>query len=77
VRPEDIRLSEDGVAGEVFIVEPLGRDDVLTVRIGSVEVHVLADPDLRLRIGDRVHLAFDTRRAQLFDPETEASLLQI
>jgi len=77
VRPEDIHLAEDGVAGEVFIVEPLGRDDVLTVRIGSVEVHVLADPDLRLRIGDRVHLAFDTRRAQLFDPETEASLLQI
>ncbi len=75
MRAEDIHLSEEGVAGEVFIVEPLGRDDVLTVRIGSVDLHVLADPDLRLKIGDTVHLAFDTRGVQLFDPTSEASLL--
>jgi inositol-phosphate transport system ATP-binding protein len=75
MRAEDIHVSEEGVPGEVFIVEPLGRDDVLTVRVGGVDLHVLADPDLRLRIGDRVHLTFDAHKVQLFDPASEQSLL--
>ena len=75
LRAEDIQVAETGPAGEVFIVEPLGRDDLLTVRIGAVDLHVLADPDRHLRIGDPVHLAFDTDKVQLFDQQTEQSLL--
>jgi inositol-phosphate transport system ATP-binding protein len=75
IRAEDIRIGEEGVAGEVYIVEPLGRDDLVTVRVGAVDLHVLADPSLHLRIGDRVRLAFDADRVQFFDPQTEQSLL--
>ncbi len=75
IRPEDITISDQGVAGEVFIVEPLGRDDLLDVRIGEAGVHVLADPTLGLRMGQNVALDFNTHKVQFFDPQTEKSLL--
>ncbi len=75
IRPEDITLSESGVAGEVLIVEPLGRDDLLDVRLGESHVQVLADPTLSLRMGDTVHLQFNTSTVQFFDPVSEQSLL--
>ena len=57
------------------MVEPLGRDDLIDVRIGDTHVHVLADPTLNLRLGDPVTLRFNPKKIQLFDPETERSLL--
>jgi len=75
VRPEDVTLVEDGVPGEVYVVEPLGRDDLLDVRSGEASLRVLADPALNVKIGDTVHLSFNTGKIQFFDPETEASLL--
>jgi len=75
IRPEDVTLSDDGIPGEVYVVEPLGRDDLIDVRIGGASIHMLADPALGLRIGDTVRLAFNTRKVQFFDPQTEKSLL--
>jgi len=75
IRPEDVTLSDEGISGEIYVVEPLGRDDLLDVRIGQNHVHVLADPALGLKIGQNVKLNFDTHKVQFFDPETEKSLL--
>jgi len=75
VRPEDISVSDAGAAGEVYIVEPLGRDDLVNVNVGGTNVNVLADPELGLKIGDTVHLRFNTHKVQFFDPTTERSLL--
>ena len=77
IRPEDITLAEAGeVRGEVFLVEPLGRDDLLDVRLDAVNrLNVLADPAERIRGGDAVTLSLDMRKAQFFDPQTERSLL--
>jgi len=75
VRPEDISVSDAGAAGEVYIVEPLGRDDLVNVNVGAVNVNVLADPELGLRISDTVHLRFNMHKVQFFDPTTEKSLL--
>jgi len=75
IRPEDITLSDDGIPGEVYVVEPLGRDDLIDVRIGGASIHMLADPALGLKIRDTVRLAFNTRKVQFFDPQTEKSLL--
>ncbi|GAB4420042.1 MAG: ABC transporter ATP-binding protein [Anaerolineae bacterium] len=77
IRPEDITLSETGtVRGEVFVVEPLGRDDLLDVHLdANNRLSVLADPTTHLRAGDTVTLALDTRKVQFFDPQTELSLL--
>ena len=81
VRPEDVSLipnggeADSGIAGEVFVVEPLGRDNLVDVRIEDLHLFVLADPAQPLQIGDPVRLQFDGGKVQLFDPETEYSLL--
>jgi inositol-phosphate transport system ATP-binding protein len=75
IRPEDITIVDKGISGEIYVVEPLGRDDLLDVRIGEAGVHVLADPALGLRMGQNVALDFNTHKVQFFDPQTEQSLL--
>jgi hypothetical protein len=64
VRPEDITVTPDGeIAGEVAIVEPLGRDDMLDVRVGDHSLLVLADPAQKIKTGDSVRLRLDTDRS--------------
>jgi ABC-type sugar transport system ATPase subunit len=80
VRPEDVTVAKEefgdqGVAGEAYVIEPLGRDDLVDVLVGDEHVHILADPALRLRIGDQLKLDFNTEKIQFFDPETQQSLL--
>jgi multiple sugar transport system ATP-binding protein len=79
IRPEDIRLvdaDEPGaITGEVYIVEPLRRNDVLDIRVGERSLLVLTHPERRIRPGHAVNLRFNTAAAQFFDAETERSLL--
>ena len=81
VRPEEITLllgaatSIEGTLGEAFVVEPLGRDNLVDVRIDDLYLFVLADPRQHFQIGDPLRLKFDSDKVQLFDPETELSLL--
>jgi ABC-type sugar transport system ATPase subunit len=76
IRPEDITISDDqGISGSIYGVEPLGRDDLIEVRIGETSVRVLADPELGLKMGENPVLHFDPDNVQFFDPATEQSLL--
>ena len=77
IRPEDIHVVEDNedLVGTVNVVEPLGRDDMLDVRIGAEQFLVLADPHTHVRAGDQVKLKFDMVNVQFFDIQTEHSLL--
>lgn len=75
IRPEDVTLAGEGFPGEVYVVEPLGRDDLLDVHIGQASIHVLADPTLGIKLSNTVRLKFKTAKVQFFDPETEHSLL--
>ncbi len=83
LRPEDVNLTGDSsaateghtIAGMVEVVEPLGREDLVGVKIGDIEMRVLVDKTRGVKIGDNIDLAVDTSKIQLFDPETEQSLL--
>ncbi|HEY86183.1 MAG TPA: ABC transporter ATP-binding protein [Chloroflexi bacterium] len=75
IRPEDVTLADKGVSGEAYMVEPLGRDDLVEAQIGDIRVHVLTDPKLGIKIGDALKLDFNAEKIQFFDPETEQSLL--
>jgi ABC-type sugar transport system ATPase subunit len=75
IRPEDVLVADKGVMGEIYVVEPLGRDDLIDARIAGASVHVLADPNLELRMGENITLNFNTHKVQFFDPATEQSLL--
>ena len=76
IRPEDVILTNDGnIKGSVFVVEPMGRDDMLDVRIGNHSLMVLVDPKLHIRAGDLVKLKFNLENIQFFDKESGRSLL--
>ena len=76
IRPEDIQISDDGdVAGVIFVVEPMGREDLIDVRIGQHSLLLLASTEAKHRAGDQVKLKFDMEQAQFFDPKTDKSLL--
>ncbi len=78
IRPEAVSLAEDeetGITGEVYVVEPLGRDDLIDVRIGDDSILLLTDPRQDVREGQTVRLHFNTNKVQFFDRQTEQSLL--
>jgi ABC-type sugar transport system ATPase subunit len=83
VRPEDVDLVDDAspaaegltLAGEVEVVEQLGREDLVGVNVNGVAMRVLIDKVKAASVGDTITLLIDTTKVQFFDPETEQSLL--
>ena len=52
-----------------------GHHDLLVGARGLGSVPRVADPALKLRIGDPIHVRLNTDKVQFFDPKTGASLL--
>jgi len=80
VRPEDIlvhkkRVPEANVEGEVYVLEPLGSEIVLDLKVGENLIKVKTPPDFRVNTGDRVWLSFDTNRIHAFDKKTEKAIV--
>ncbi|HEY64799.1 MAG TPA: ABC transporter ATP-binding protein [Caldilineae bacterium] len=76
IRPEDIYLDSQGeISAEIYLIEPLGRDDLLDCRLDHTRLQVLVPTSFEGEIGDRVSLRFDLDKLQIFDPKTEKSLL--
>jgi len=76
IRPQDIHLdSKEGFKTRVFLVEPMGRDDLVVCKAGSVDIHFLVDPIMKLKMEDSIKLKFDMEKSQFFDTETKLSLL--
>ena len=76
IRPEDVSITADGeLDAQIFVVEPLGREDLIDVRIGSDSILLLADPEANHKAGEHVKVHMDMNQIQFFDPKTEKSLL--
>ncbi len=75
VRPEHVLPGTGRHRGEVVIVEPLGREDLIDIDVGAGVLRALADKTLGLRPGDVVAFDVDTSEVQFFASETERSLL--
>jgi multiple sugar transport system ATP-binding protein len=72
VRPETIAVSHDapGVAGTVYVEEPLGSDVFLTVEVEKAHIIVRTDPEFRSNFGERVYLTFNPQKLYLFDQKS-------
>jgi len=68
VRPSDIRLVAEGLPGTVDVIESLGSEAMVHVRVGEHDIVVRAEEPVTLRSGDTVHLAIE--HAHRFDPTT-------
>ena len=81
VRPEDIAWSRaagaDGLRleGEVDLVEPMGHEAFVRVRVSDEDIVTRFPPRSGVRSRDTVELTLDPGRIHLFDPETQVSLL--
>ncbi|MFC1960422.1 ABC transporter ATP-binding protein [Chloroflexota bacterium] len=76
VRPDDFTIAGDGeIEGTVFVVEPLGRDNMLDVRVDDHSFLVLSDPKEKIRSEDKIKLRVNIEALQFFDPVSEKSLL--
>lgn len=77
VRPEDIRLhaeTKDGtVPCEVYVVEPLGSENIVNIKVGGQIVKARTAPSYLPAISQPLWAEFEPERSCLFDPEsTEA-----
>jgi len=76
IRPEyvDVTGPGDGLDGTVTVTENLGTQFLVTVEIGGVQLRATVPEGDEPRLGDRVGLAPDARRALLYDVATGSLL---
>mgnify|MGYP000940889349 CR=1 FL=1 len=71
IRPEHLTLGppdQSNARGEVYVVEPMGREQVVDIRVGERSIQALAPASLSVRVGEPVGLTFDASKLHLFDP---------
>jgi len=77
IRPESIILNKDdsGIAGQISVTELLGAESILYINTQGKELVGRVDPDVGLKIGDKVNFTFAPDKLHFFDKETESSIL--
>ena len=70
IRPEDVNLVDGErtgvIAGEVYVVEPMGNETLVDVRVGGERVCARARRGFSAKIGTRIGVTFDTSDASFF-----------
>ncbi len=70
IRPEDMRLSEDGFAALAKVVEPLGAHLLVTCELDGRLFRAVLDSDMQVKPGDTLKLSPMPDRIRWFDPAT-------
>ena len=73
IRPEHFALADGtrpGVAARADVVEPLGSDTLVFMRLGDADAVARLPPSLRVAPGDRLDIAIDAGAMHFFDPST-------
>jgi multiple sugar transport system ATP-binding protein len=80
IRPEDLHVAtgadprDSCVEAVVDVVEPLGSEILLDVKVGPTVVVARVDPTVRVKVHEPVRLALDPERLQFFDPKSELAI---
>jgi multiple sugar transport system ATP-binding protein len=80
IRPEDLHVAGAGDAPEhcfdaqVEVVEQLGSEILLDVKVGQGSMVAAVEPKVRARIGESIRLALNPDRLHFYDGESEAAL---
>lgn len=70
VRPTHISLAEEGLSGELYLLENLGESMLLNLSVGDDLLKVRLPEIRRFADNESLKLAFDPRCVHLFDPQT-------
>jgi len=76
IRPEDIQIlrqkkGESSFKSKVYFTQSMGAEDILNLKIDSINFRAIALPKLNVKLGEMVYAIFNTSRMHLFDPDTE------
>jgi multiple sugar transport system ATP-binding protein len=80
IRPEDLHVARDADAAgltfpsKVEVVEKLGSEILLDVRVGQDTMVAAVEPTVRAQIADTLRLAVNPERLHFFDATTEAAV---
>jgi len=80
VRPEDMRIAAEADSGEmtidaeVEVVERLGSEILLDVKVGAATMVASVDPTVTAKMHDRLRLSLNPDRLHFFDNTTEAAI---
>ncbi len=74
IRAENIKVYKNPDKGdlkaEVVVSEPLGSNNLLTLRIGEEILKVITEPDLTFKTQEIISISFNPEKIRFFDPET-------
>ena len=80
IRPDDLWLTssddleQPGFDAVVEVVEKLGSEILLDVKVGSAMMVASVEPTVRARVRDRLRLAVNPERLHFFDNRSEAAI---
>jgi multiple sugar transport system ATP-binding protein len=80
IRPEDLHIAGPADSADhcfdanVEVVEQLGSEILLDMRVGPALMVASVEPTVRVRAHDKLRLALKPERLHLFDAETEAAI---
>lgn len=78
IRPEHLRESKEDkniIVGEIFSIEPLGREILVVVNTEIGRIHFLVPSPFKNDIGKEIKLRIESRDIHLFDANTGEALL--
>ena len=73
IRPEDLRpvaATEHGINVEVELVEPVGNEIFLNLRVGDQQLTARTPPRQLPEVGSTMRVTYDAQRLHAFDPAT-------
>ena len=65
-----MRGAPDSFAGEIYVVEPLGSETLVSVKVGADRVNVRVWSDFQGQIGDQCGVRPDASRTVLFETDS-------
>jgi multiple sugar transport system ATP-binding protein len=80
IRPEDVHVAggadpaHHSFDATVEVVEPLGSEILLDVRVGGASIVARVEPTVRMKVQDKVRLAVNAERLHFFDAKTEQAI---
>jgi multiple sugar transport system ATP-binding protein len=80
IRPEDLHVATGGDPAHatfdalVDVVEPLGSEILLDVKVGPTVIVARVEPTVRVKVHETMRLALETERLHFFDAKTELAI---
>ncbi len=79
IRPEDVNVSDSkekrSMKMEVYMIEPLGRELLLSLKAENQIIKAIAPPEIKLEIEGDAWMYFDVDKLHIFDSETQERIV--